>query len=456
MNILEIINNFKIPIIINNKYTLESLKQDTIYFENLNPNEYQYLKEIGEKTVINLMESADTIKFITCLRSNNQMNKIVITLQDKEKFNRKILATNIDYSNIFIKIDKISSPISLEQYIKNEQILYSMVEEAKDYSPLEKYIYVHEIVKRFKEYKEHESNKLLSRKLYDIIYNNYIVCSGYTNLQVDLLNKLGIKSIQESVEIDMTSFEAIKLLKQKYKWKSLKSKIKYRLIKELRPYIISQTFGKHSRLIVRLIDKKYGIDGIFFNDVTFDNSLTDSFYNYLLLTQHEITSSIHKMKLTSDAKELLYVDSMREFYDKLNYLMRCNLADNQNNISKREMINSITAVLAIIKPLLIILRKLDPQFIDMLYQKYQVTDKLPNINSMLSELGNYIVGKVNNHIEDKKIISAIQFIYNNAFENGLQDEELIEIINLNNDQNMLEFGYNRFNKKFLDDLLKKK
>lgn len=206
MDILDIIKNFKPVFITKYLYTIQQLREDDIiYLPTLKENEYQYLKEIGDNATIELMENDDAVEVLLYLQKLQKKNKIIITLQDKEKFNHDLFATKLDYSNIFVKENSISNPISLKQYIYNEQILYDMVREAKDYSPLEKFIYVYDIIKRFKEYQENNQDKHLSRDLYEIIYNNYIVCSGFTELQYDLLNKLNVPCVKENVEIGMSA-----------------------------------------------------------------------------------------------------------------------------------------------------------------------------------------------------------------------------------------------------------
>lgn len=200
---------------------------------------------------------------------------------------------------------------------------------------------------------------------------------------------------------------------------------------------IPQTFGKHSRLITYINDPKYQIDGIYFNDVTFDNDLIKNLYNHLLLTQHEISSSNNKIRLSFNPTEFLYADSIQEFYDKINYLLK-HKNDEYNFFSDKtddECLNII------ISELLDLISQLDSKFANNLASKYNVNENLPEL---MFELGSYIVKKVNNHINEKTILDAISFIYQTAYENGLTNAEMKQIINNSNEENIIEFGHKKF------------
>lgn len=53
------------------------------------------------------------------------------------------------------------------------------------------------------------------------LYNDYIVCSGFTAILGDLLDKLDIPNIETGVEINMSSSKVIAQLKKKYDWNNL-------------------------------------------------------------------------------------------------------------------------------------------------------------------------------------------------------------------------------------------
>ncbi len=437
MDILDIINSFNPIFITKYLYTIQQLRDnDTIILPTLKESEYQFLKEIGDKTTIELIENDDAVKVLLYLQKFQKNNKVIITLQNKEKFNQDLFADDLDYSNIFVKVNLHSKPIPLTQYIYNEQILYDMIKEAKDYSPLEKFIYVYDIIKKLKEYQENDQDKHLSRVLYEIIYNNYIVCSGFTELQRDLLTKLNIPCYTESVIIGMSAIEAKSKLSKIKNWNTLSSAFKYRLIRR-QMQNIPQTFGHHSRLITYIDDPKYQINGIYFNDVTFDNDLIKNLYNHLLLTQREISSSNNKIKLSFNSTELLYADNIQEFYDKINYMLK-HKNEEPNVLADKDDEECLNII---ISNLIDLLDHLDPKFINEIVSKYNISDNKPEL---IFQLGSYIVKKVNNHIDEKNLLRAINIIYQNAFENGLTDGEIKQIIQDNNEANTIEFGHIKF------------
>ena len=236
MDILEIIKSFEPPKFVIQTYTKADLKKDTIFLSNIKKEELPYLKEVGDNTVITLQNSDNAIDAIKTLRENNKNNKITIIITDKKKFNKELFNSDIDLTNIYIKVNFISEEMPISNYIKNEKILYSMIKEAENLSPLEKYLYAYDVVKKIKEYKEYKNaktdeDKLKSRDLYEILFNNYIVCSGFTTLLGDLLDKLDINCIEDGVEVEMSPYKAKTQLKKKYDWTKLTPNEKYNLIR---------------------------------------------------------------------------------------------------------------------------------------------------------------------------------------------------------------------------------
>ncbi len=134
----------------------------------------------------------------------------------------------------------------LNNYAKS--VLYSKDNEGniKELSPLEKYLAVYRIVTNFSHYEENEmsSNDDSSRALYQLIDSKktFMVCLGYSNLLVDLLRRVGI--------IDCIPVSVVAM-----------------------PFgsTFSYAFPNHSRVSVYLKDDKYGIEGIFMADPTWDS-----------------------------------------------------------------------------------------------------------------------------------------------------------------------------------------
>ena len=127
----------------------------------------------------------------------------------------------------------------------------------RDYlSHLEKYMAVYEIVKKFKEYKESHNDIFESKEMSQILFNNYIVCVGFSRLLVELLNKVGISSKDISLDVD-TSYERGFTLEEKI-----------------------AKFEGHRRVLVNLVDPKYNIDGFYMADPTWDNDLKQNYIRH--------------------------------------------------------------------------------------------------------------------------------------------------------------------------------
>ena len=111
-----------------------------------------------------------------------------------------------------------SKPISLSKVIESENFIDMIINDIKsrNLSPLEQYILVFQLVRNFKDYKKEKDKKALSesRQLYRILNNDYIVCAGYTNLLVDLCERLGIpakyEKLQSSTELHARPYVHIK------------------------------------------------------------------------------------------------------------------------------------------------------------------------------------------------------------------------------------------------------
>lgn len=172
----------------------------------------------------------------------------------------------VQYETHLEKVEQIKSNCSLKDYIVMDEILtsYKMAIEAHGYSPLEKLIYAYDIVKNV-DYKELIDDKPKTRNLHDVILGGEIVCVGYSNLLNGLLTKLGIPATESSVSV----------------------------------YRSPEKEEGHQRSVIYLKDSKYGIDGLFICDPTWDAKSTKDIgydrpidrYNYFLLPYDEMKYS---------------------------------------------------------------------------------------------------------------------------------------------------------------------
>lgn len=366
----------------------------------LSEEELENFKYIHKDVVIKI--SGETVfdleKICNKLKEFNKTNKIKIEVKDKEEFNKFILSRNIDYKNIDISFNSLDS-LFLDTYIKLEKTLYQFIEPAKYLSPFEKYIYVYNITKKFKEYKESDIEPFAARNLYSVLRSEYIVCVGFSNLFGDLLDKLGIKNMYLSNGVD-TSYDDINKLEDFEE----SNKVAVR--------------SGHARRYIYLVDEKYDIDGFYIADPTWDNDLKEDYYNHLIMTDRE--ASCTKRYSFIDKKErleLFNVNSLEEFYEKINFYIK------KDQIKKYCAPFLVEDIINNIKPL-------DPIFINNLYKKYNIVDKYSypdDLSNIIFDLGNYIVSHVNKNVSGDTIMKAVEVIYRHSY--GYSEEVLEDKLN---------------------------
>ena len=394
-----------------NKYS--DLSKEQIYLnEKITKEEIENLKYLtNNKTKIIIKEEniEDAIVITTRLKELGKENHVVIDINNKELVTPKILS-NANYLNGYTDIRIGLDIIPIKEYLRLEKILYQMVEPACNLSPFERYIYAYNVVKQYKQYKENEKNKSASRNLYAILENEYMVCVGYSHMLEDLLNKSGIKSIYRSMGVD-----------DSYDKKDEKE-------------VVNINWNGHARRFVYINDPKYGIDGFYVADPTWDNDLKNDLYNHLLLTNEEETETKRynflPTSVSSSSIELMNIQSIEEFYQKINFYLDRNPESNLKDLIS----NSINDI-----------RKLDNNFIKKLEEKYpEIQDFFnpwPNEKEILYEIGEYLLTKVNKPVSGQTIMSAVSEVYQKAYH--LEGEEfqnkLKETIEINNHRQHIKF-----------------
>lgn len=131
-------------------------------------------------------------------------------------------------------------------------------------SPFEKFILAYRYVTD-RIYKEVDDGEDLSksRSLISVLNGDKIVCAGYANLLATILDRLGIPCTTQCMVIFDENLKA---------------------------------YGNHATCLVRMVDPKYNIDGIYFSDPTADRTLKHSLdygstsFNSALLN----VNSVHK------------------------------------------------------------------------------------------------------------------------------------------------------------------
>src|SRR5699024_2367451 len=125
-------------------------------------------------------------RLIEILENNGHDSMIILRLKNKNKFNN-YLFNNLDVlkNQEFIKIKVSNQIFPLNVYYNNEKKLFDIVSQVIKLSPFEKYLYVYDVVNKYKKYKENKEDKSMSRDLYKLLDNEYMVCVGFSDLLRD-------------------------------------------------------------------------------------------------------------------------------------------------------------------------------------------------------------------------------------------------------------------------------
>ena len=300
--------NYDQPIF--SKYSYEQLQTlNKIYineWDNNKQDSIKYIKYINPdcEISINIKDNQELQSFIQALTNANINinNKTTMTISDKIFFNNNLFKyfNESNSENIMLKVP--TGEYNLKEYIGYETRLNKLVENAMDLSPLERYVYAYNVVKNFKPYKENEQEKNLSRNIYSILDNEYMVCVGYAEMLSDLLTRLGLSSMKISEEVNI-GFDGLAQDSLEVGNHEAKS-------------------AGHARVMVKIDDPKYNVKGIYYADPTWDNNLNADFYNHILMTGLEYNSqSRENFHSYFNMHELFEADSIEEFYSRVNYYL---------------------------------------------------------------------------------------------------------------------------------------
>lgn len=412
----------------NNRYLVKHYK----YEEIKNGCDLRIIEPLTEEDLENFIYLSDKNTFIFSEETIGNMDVVIEQLRklnlnckinikinkNKEKFNQLLFSGQIpEYDNLYVATN--FSELHITQYKKFEQILYDMIEPAKDLSPFEKFIYAYNVTKRYKEYKENPDNKDMSRNLYEILQNEYMVCVGFARMLEDLCSKLGIKTQDYGVSVDI-SYENI---------------IDESIVPEAEE-IVAERAG-HARLMVYLKDEKYGLDGYYISDPTWDNDMEKDLYNYMAMTPQEMTNNRRYNWFNKySANELLQADSIEKFYETANFLLsRKTEFDYSAHGDKR---------IDLMKKLIDIV-KLDELFMSKLKEKYSgIEDRKWNdikVEEVAYDLAQYVVTHTNKIISGETIMAGVRNVYEKAYGYSGEDldKNLFEILEQNYERNMRAF-----------------
>lgn len=186
------------------------------------------------------------ISNITCI------SEVTIAIESFEKNGFKVEQVEVDLENkdyedvhLLKEIEEKyetkfnydgSTKVTFEDFVAMRATLdyFRSVIEGNNLSPFEKLVYAYDIIKSF-EY-EHSKDASNSRNIHSIIRDGKIVCVGYSKFLKQLLKELDIDAVILNVSFDNTNGRG------------------------------------HERNLVYIQDDKYGIDGSFALDATWDSS----------------------------------------------------------------------------------------------------------------------------------------------------------------------------------------
>ncbi len=191
-----------------------------------------------------------------------------------------------EFDNVFVGTDGNDNPVKLNDFIKTKNIIDSMLQRIKkfNFSPMEQIMYVYDLVRdRVYTKEEDDEDYSISRDLTNILLSDKIVCVGYAHLFDVLLKKLGFKTMLYKI------------------------------------YNFQARVG-HARNIAYIKDDKYGIEGVYYFDTTWDSKKTDNIhlysYKYFAKTKTAIEEYQSKDHVDGTLPEI-YEDFFFEFITKL-------------------------------------------------------------------------------------------------------------------------------------------
>ena len=403
--------------------TYDQLQQGGVFLDDsTSDEELQNLKYVNPNGIISICSpSNEFIEKVLKIIQDLQLNqKLFIEVTDKEKFNQSNIFKDSIYENLNIFINYETQTIPLGLYKKTEQTMYMFLSPLKDknYSPFEKFIYVYNMTKNFKQYKEVEDNranipeylmvaqKSQSRYLHEILFNDYMVCVGYAKMLIDFLHKIGIQTTDQGIDVAIND-----------EGEELKT-------------------GGHARVISHIVDPKYNIDGYYISDPTLDNNIELDFYNHLALTSKEVNSEHRKhmggvrkteFKILQDSADIIFSESLDEFYDKINYIINKKInkyiSDCKNKNEVYDIKNEVVEIyIRILNDILMKVKEIDEEKYKEITSKYEIPKTkfdakdgfIEEFSQIITELANYIVPMTNKVIPASTIIDAAMVVNKDA------------------------------------------
>ena len=291
---------------------------------------------------------------------------------------------DISFDNLNIIVKASDYDYILNEFMEEEEYLENMVKDIKksNLSPLEKYLGVYTITKNFKKYKD-SINLEEARVLHYILKNDYIVCLGYISLLEALCEIVGINCKPFLIMVDRSYKDGFSVSE------------------------IPVNKAGHARALVSIDDEKYNVHGIYVSDPTWDNSKENNYFNHALTTLDKMRMSERMFWFDTDYP-ILDIHSFDEYNKIVNYLIDYFIREKSKRFQNIDSIKRKEIYLSSLKDVsyrIINMLKCDISY-QVFYDMYSFGKNENDFYILLTEIGHYLLSRVNNPVNEEVIINA--------------------------------------------------
>lgn len=331
--------------------------------------------------------------FIIKLDQNNKKCKVIIYVDKRTSFNNIFLNTTFKNVRVYVNYDNCN--YSIKKYKMEEKEMDKITEPLNnlDLSPLELFLHIYSIVKNYKPYNLCQGRLGIhkSTALRYILFNEYIVCGGFSRLLKEICDRFGIDV--EIISVAVGRFDKNGEIKKTY----------------------------HSRCIVNIDDDEYDVHGLYMSDPTWDNNEFNDLYNHALMTFDQMQVSAEMFYYSFD-EPILDIHNFMEYNEQINYMLKKELQTlSKYNYSYRECLHR--AYFGVLSQILGVIR-CDPKYDFFAEKLYNDCYNEEQYVSFINEFGDYLLTHINKKIDDKKLFSAL---YNSGLtEEGINEEIVFE------------------------------